>query len=51
MQRGYRHALVAPPGRDFDADFRPDPTPQEMLALGVFGGKCLTDCRDEFPKS
>jgi hypothetical protein len=49
MQQGYRYALVAPAGRDFDAEFRPDLTPPEMLALGVFGGKYMTDCRDEFP--
>ena len=51
MQQGYRYALVAPAGRDFHADFRPDLTPAEMLALGVFGGKYMTDCRDEFPAS
>ena len=39
MQKGYRYALIAPAGRDFDAEFRPDLTPPEMLALGVFGGK------------
>ena len=49
MQQGYRYALVAPAGRDFHPDFRPDLTPAEMLALGVFGGKYMTDCRDEFP--
>jgi hypothetical protein len=49
MQRGYRYALVAPEGRDFDPGFRPELTPPEMLRLGVFGGKYMTDCRGEFP--
>ena len=51
MQRGYRYECVAPVGRRFDSDFTPDLTPQEMLRLGVFCGKYMTDCRDEFPKS
>jgi hypothetical protein len=51
MQQGYRYVLVAPIGRDFHRDFRPELTPVEMLALGVFGGKYITDCVSEFPKS
>ena len=51
MQRGYRYELSAPAGRDFDPQFRPDLTPKQMLELGVFCGKYLTDCRDEFPAS
>ena len=51
MQQGYRYVLVAPVGRHFDPDFHPELTPPEMLRLGVFGGKYLTDCRDEFPAS
>lgn len=49
MQHGYRYLLVAPAGRSFHADFRPELTPAEMLALGVFGGKYMTDCAAEFP--
>jgi hypothetical protein len=32
----------------FDPRFVPDLTPKRILALGVFGGKHLTNCRDEF---
>ena len=49
MQRGYRYELVAPAGRDFDPRFSPELTPEEMLRFGVFGGKYLTDCTQEFP--
>jgi hypothetical protein len=51
MQQGYRYALVAPAGRAFAPGFAPDLTPEEMLELGVFCGKYMTDCRDEFPAS
>jgi hypothetical protein len=49
MQRGYSYELSEPMGKHFAPDFRPDLSPREMLALGVFGGKYMTDCRDEFP--
>ncbi len=51
MQRGYRYARVAPMGQAFDPGFRPELTPAQMLALGVFGGRYMTDCREEFPAS
>lgn len=50
MQTGYKYERVAKIGESFDPLFRPDLTPKEMLELGVFGGKYMTDCRDEFPK-
>ena len=51
MQRGYVYYRVRPAGRDFAEVFRPELTPREMLELGVFGGKYMTDCRGEFPES
>ena len=51
MQRDYRYECVEPVGRNFDPEFKPDLTPAEMLRLGVFGGKYMTDCGDEFPAS
>lgn len=51
FQKRYRYALTAPVGKHFDPEFRPDLSPREMLALGVFGGHYMTDGRKEFPAS
>lgn len=50
MQKGYVYYLTEPMGKNFDPRFRPELTPKEMLELGVFGGKYMTDCQNEFPK-
>jgi len=50
MQKRYRYALSEPMGKHFDPRFRPDLTPKQMLALGVFGGRYMRDCQKEFPK-
>lgn len=49
MQAGYAYRRTEPAGRNFHPAFRPDLTPKEMLALGVFGGRYMTDCAAEFP--
>ncbi|MEA4863322.1 MAG: hypothetical protein AB7F40_09770 [Victivallaceae bacterium] len=49
MQRNYRYFRTEEPGSNFNPGFRPELTPKEMLELGVFGGKYMTDCRAEFP--
>ena len=43
MQRNYRYELVVPIGGNFHPEFNPDLSPPEMLRLGVFGGKYMTD--------
>ena len=49
MQTGYRYELSEPIGTNFDPEFKPELTPAQMLQMGVFGGKYLTDCQQEFP--
>lgn len=51
MQQGFVYYLTEPEGGNFDPDFSPELTPQEMLELGVFGGVYMRDCVDEFPTS
>lgn len=51
MQKKYSYALTEPIGKNFHLEFKPDLTPAEMLELGVFGGKYMTDCTEEFPKA
>lgn len=49
MQKRYRYICTEPIGKRFDPVFTPELTPQQMLQLGIFGGKYMTDCRKEFP--
>jgi len=49
MQKGYVYFRTESPGRNFHPEFKPELTPKQMLKLGVFGGKYMTDCRREFP--
>lgn len=49
MQKGYVYYRTEPEGQNFDPGFTPDLTPKQMLAMGVFNGKYMTDCRREFP--
>lgn len=50
MQKNYVYTVIEPVGKNFHPNFKPELTPKEMLQLGVFGGKYMTDCRNEFPK-
>ncbi len=49
MQQDYVYLLTEPMGRNFHPDFHPELTPKQMLNLGVFGGRYMTDCTREFP--
>lgn len=49
MQRNYVYFLTEPVAEHFYPGFEPELTPKQMLELGVFGGKYMTDCTAEFP--
>lgn len=50
-QKSYIYECVARVGRDFEVSFTPELTPQEMLRLGIFGGKYFSDRPKEFPEA
>ena len=51
FQKDYCYELLEQPGKNFHPDFQPQLTPKQMLSLGVFGGKYMCDCKEEFPAS
>mgnify|MGYP001461293571 CR=1 FL=1 len=50
IQQNYTYYRIKPIGKDFDDRFKPGLTPKQMLELGVFGGRYLNDCTNEFPE-
>ena len=51
FQTGYSYMISHPYGKVASDLFEPYFTPKEMLDLGVFEGKYINDCQDEFPAS
>jgi hypothetical protein len=49
MQKEYVYYISEPAGKNFYPGFSPELTPKQMLEMGVFGGKYMTDCKNEFP--
>ena len=49
MQQNYTYEITEPEGENFAPEFQPELTPKQMLEMGVFGGKYMTDCTNEFP--
>ncbi|MBT5185772.1 MAG: hypothetical protein HOH19_09055 [Kordiimonadaceae bacterium] len=49
MQQDYQYELVEYEGKNFADDFKPHFTPKEMLSMGVFEGKYLNSCTEEYP--
>ena len=50
MQSNYVYYLTEPIGENYYPGFEPELTPKQMLELGIFGGKYMTDCTAEFPQ-
>jgi hypothetical protein len=48
--QSYTYKCTEPVGENFDPEFAPELTPQQMLGLGVFGGHYFEGHTGEFPK-
>ncbi len=51
MQKHYVYYLTEGIGTNLGLEFKPELIPKEMLEMGIFGGKYMTDCRNEFPET
>ena len=49
-KKDYHYYLSADYGKNFDDNFKPEITPKRALELGVFEGKYINDCKNEFPR-
>jgi len=47
--QSYRYEISEPEGKNFDPEFKPELTPKEMLALGIFEGNYTGYDYKEFP--
>lgn len=47
--QNFHYYLTEEIGKNFNSEFKPELSPKELLALGIFGGKYMTDCASEFP--
>jgi len=45
----FSYVLSKPTGKNFDTEFVPQLTPQQMLKLGVFGGEYFADMPSDLP--
>jgi len=49
MQNNYNYLLAEYIGTNFHPEFKPQLTPLQMLEMGIFGGRYMRDCKEEFP--
>jgi hypothetical protein len=49
MQKKFSYFLTEPVGKNFHPEFKPALTPKQLLRMGIFGGKYMSDCAKEFP--
>jgi hypothetical protein len=50
LLKNYSYVLEEDAGTGFDPRFKPVLSPGEILFMGAFEGRYLSDCTDEFPK-
>ena len=50
-QKKYHYVQSEPVGKNFNPEFKPELTPQEMLEIGVFGGLYFSDMPSDLPRA